>query len=166
MLKNKFIMKKNGYVLLELVISLAIFSLIILVVLVIVFDLSMSSNKLTREKNSLDNIRLIENFLQEQLRRAEKIELVIDNSSSMKKIKIYDDKKDENSNPEHEFYFNPTQKIIKFGDNRLAESISNVKLNYLPEIKLLGIKISADKFKELNFVLCLKYKEVVLKKFD
>ena len=165
MLKNKFIIKKNGYVLLELVISLAMFSLIILIMCMAIFDLSKSVNILISKKNNLNNIRLAENFLREQLRRADKIELSINNNSSMKKIKIYDDRNDKISNPEHEFEFKSAQKTINFGDNKLAENISDVKIIYLSEKKLLGVKILDNKSKALDSVLYLRDKEIDIKIF-
>jgi len=164
MLKRRnFVIKKNGYVLLELIISLAMFSLIILITCMVIFNLSKSSNVLISKKNNLNNIRLAENFLREQLRRADKIELNLNNDSSMKKIKIYDDRSDKISNPEHEFDFSSTQKIIRFGDNKLAENILDVKINYFNERKLLGIKILNNESKALNFVLYLKDKEINIK---
>ena len=165
MLKNKFIIKKNGYVLLELVISLAMFSLIILIMCMAIFDLSKSVNILISKKNNLNNIRLAENFLREQLRRADKIELSINNNSSMKKIKIYDDRNDKISYPEHEFEFKSAQKTINFGDNKLAENISDVKIIYLSEKKLLGVKILDNKSKALDSVLYLRDKEIDIKIF-
>ena len=165
MLKNKFIIKKNGYVLLELVISLAMFSLIILIMCMAIFDLSKSVNILISKKNNLNNIRLAESFLREQLRRADKIELSINNNSSMKKIKIYDDRSDKISNPEHEFEFKSAQKTINFGDNKLAENISDVKIIYLSKKKLLGVKILDNKSKALDFVLYLRDKEIDIKIF-
>lgn len=161
MSKNEFIVNKNGYVLLELVISLSIFSLILLATAMIIFDLSASSSKLAKQKSNLDNIRIAECFLRDQIRHADKIDLERNNDFTMKRIRVHTS---ENKRElEHDFEFKPRKKIINFGGNKLADNISDVKINYFDENKLLSIKISIDNYRDLSFVMYLRDTPVLIK---
>ncbi len=58
-------MKKNGYVLLEMTISLGLFSLILLSASAILFNLANSNQILVKNFDKLENIRLAQYFLEQ-----------------------------------------------------------------------------------------------------
>ena len=143
--------KKNGYSVLEIIISLGLFGLIIMIATEIIAQY----------------------FFVEQMRRAyaendQKIEIKLDSDSSLVYIKFmsYDNKilKD------HKFIFdkqideNETG-ILYFGSraNELTKKIRDIKLDYKQEKNLLGFKIIADGFDDLNFVLYMKNKTLEIK---
>ena len=165
--------KKNGYSVLEIIISLGLFGLIIMIATEIIFLLNKANNVLVERKNLMDEVRIAQYFFVEQMRRAyaendQKIEIKLDSDSSLVYIKFmsYDNKilKD------HKFIFdqqideNETG-ILYFGSraNELTKKIRDIKLNYEQEKNLLGFKIIADGFDDLNFVLYMKNKTLEIK---
>lgn len=165
--------KKNGYSVLEIIISLGLFGLIIMIATEIIFLLNKANNVLVKKKDLMDEVRIAQYFFVEQMRRAyaendQKIEIKLDSDSSLVYIKFmsYDNKilKD------HKFIFdkqideNETG-ILYFGSraNELTKKIRDIKLDYKQEKNLLGFKIIADGFDDLNFVLYMKNKTLEIK---
>lgn len=160
--------KKNGYSVLEIVISIGLFSLVITIAMEIIFLLNKANNVLVERKNLMDEVRIAQYFFVEQMRRAyaengQKIEIKLDSDSSLSNIKFmsYDDKvlKD------HKFIFDKKigkddPSILYFGSrsNELTKNIRDIKLDYDKGKNLLGFKIIADGFDDLDFVLYMKNK--------
>ncbi len=160
-------MKKNGYVLLEMTISLGLFSLILLSASAILFNLANSNQILVKNFDKLENIRLAQYFLEQQINCCDKLTIEIDKNSTMKSLATYID-----DNPNHTFEFK--DKTIKFGgtsdngtafNNELSKNISDVKINYDEIKELLYIKIIVEDFPETDFVLYLKNKIISLKPY-
>lgn len=158
-------MKKNGYVLLEMTISLGLFSLILLSASAMIFSLANSNQKLVKNFDKLENVRLSQYFLDQQINCCDKLTIETDKNFTMKSISTYI-----NDNPNHTFEFK--DKTIKFGgtsdngtpfNNELSQNISDIKINYDEIKKLLYIKIIVENFPETDFVLYLKNKIVFLK---
>ena len=160
--------KKNGYSVLEIVISLGLFGLIIMIATEIIFLLNKANNVLVERKNLMDEVRIAQYFFVEQMRRAyaendQKIEIKLDSDSSLVYIKfmsydneilkdhkfIFDKQKDENKTA-----------ILYFGSraNELTKKIRDIKLDYDKGKNLLGFKIITDEFNDVNFVLYMKNK--------
>lgn len=160
-------MKKNGYVLLEMTISLGLFSLILLSASAMIFSLANSNQRLVKNFDKLENIRLAQYFLEQQINCCDKLTIETDKNFTMKSIATYID-----DNPNHTFEFD--NKTIKFGgtsdngtpfNNELSQNISDVKINYDEIKKLLYIKIIVEDFPEANFILYLKNKIIFLKTY-
>ena len=62
--------KKNGYSVLEIIISLGLFGLIIMIATEIIFLLNKANNVLVERKNLMDEVRIAQYFFVEQMRRA------------------------------------------------------------------------------------------------
>ena len=132
--------KKNGYSVLEIIISLGLFGLIIMIAAEIIFLLNKANNVLVEKKNLLDEVRIAQYFFVEQMRRAyagndQKIEIKLDSDSSLVYIKLmsYDNKilKD------HKFIFDKKkndneESILYFGSrsNELTKKISELLMFY------------------------------------
>ena len=134
-------MNKNGYVLLEMTISLGLFSLILLSASALVFSLSNSNQKLVKNFDKLENARLTQYFHEQQINCCDKLTIETDKNSTMKAIATY-----VNNAPLHTFEFKDEK--IKFGgvsdsgtafNNELAQNISDIKINYDEPKKLLYI---------------------------
>ena len=165
--------KKNGYSVLEIIISLGLFGLIIMIATEIIFLLNKANNVLVERKNLMDEVRIAQYFFVEQMRRAyaekdQKIEIKLDSDSSLVYIKFMS--YDNEVLKDHKFIFdkqideNETG-ILYFGSraNELTKKIRDIKLNYEQEKNLLGFKIIADGFDDLNFVLYMKNKTLEIK---
>ena len=165
--------KKNGYSVLEIIISLALFGLIIMTATEIIFLLNKANNFLVEKKDLMDEVRIAQYFFVEQMRRAyaendQKIEIKLDSDSSLVYIKFMS--YDNEVLKDHKFIFdkqideNETG-ILYFGSraNELTKKIRDIKLDYKQEKNLLGFKIIADGFDDLNFVLYMKNKTLEIK---
>lgn len=162
MIKNRNIRrKKNGYVILEIVVSLGLFFLILNESLGIIFLLGKANKNLIRRKNVFDDVRAAHYFFVEQMQKAyayddnKKIRIFLDEERSLKKISfvVFENNKFE----DREFIFEKDKNLGKaklcFGGkgNKLAEKISDIKINYDEEKKLLGLKLIAEKFDGIEF---------------
>lgn len=163
-------MKKNGYIMLEMIISLGMISLIFLGTSAMIFNLSNLNHKIINGRDKLENVRLGQYFLSEQIRRTDKIKIITDQNSTMKSITTYILISGEYKS-NHTFSFKDN--ALKFGgmndngtsfNNELSQNISDIKINYNGPKKLLHIKITTENFPPLNFVLHMKNKTAELKK--
>ena len=165
--------KKNGYSVLEIVISLGLFFLVIMIATEIIFLLNKANNILVGKKDLMDEVRIAQYFFVEQMRRAyaendQKIEIKLDSDSSLVYIKFMS--YDNEILKDHKFIFDKQRDeneigILYFGSrsNELTKKIRDIKLNYEQEKNLLGFKIIADGFDDLDFVLYMKNKTLEIK---
>jgi prepilin-type N-terminal cleavage/methylation domain-containing protein len=158
------IKKNNGYVLIELIISMSLFSIILLSTTNLVFSLSKLNNKIKTKQDRLENILLANSFLVEQINRADKINIVTKKNNQLESIETFIYKNDSYES-NHTFSFKNNS--LNFGgksnsgkatNNQLAQNISNITFDFDQQKKLLYIKIIAESIPSSNTVLYLKNK--------
>ena len=172
-------MKKNlmcrnsekGFVLLEVAISLGIFSFIILSSILLISNLLLVSNKILVGQDKLENLRIGQYFFCEQIRNSDKVDVKVSKDFSLKDIRLYYLDADKKELVEgHTFKFKGNE--IKFGgvddkdiayNNSLSQNISDVKFWYDEQLTLMYIKITTDNFPPLYFVMFVPDKQIDIK---
>lgn len=167
MLNNNKLAKKNGYTVLEIVISMALFFLIIISATQIIYLLNRANNILLEKKNLLDEVRIAQYFFVEQINRAytddkKQIEINLDKNFSLEEINFFSYKNNELE--DHKFIFdkNENVSVLFFGSrsNELTKKINDIKVNYDQAKKILEFNIISNDFDEVNFIMYLEDKKV------
>ena len=167
MLKKNRLAKKNGYTVLEIVISMALFFLIIISATEIIYLINRANNILLEKKNLLDEIRIAQYFFVEQINRAHtdnenQIKINLDKNSSLDEINFCSCKN--GTLEKHKFIFkkNGSRNVLCFGSssNEWTKKINDIKVNYDQAKKILEFNIISNDFDEVNFIMYLEDKKV------
>lgn len=167
MLSNNKLAKKNGYTVLEVVISMALFFLIIISATEIIYLLNRANNISLEKKNLLDEVRIAQYFFVEQINRAytndeKQIEINLNKNFSLREINFFSYKNDKLE--DHKFIFDKNESIsvLFFGSrsNELTKKINDIKINYDQPKKILEFNIISNDFDEVDFIMYLGDKNV------
>jgi len=164
-------MKQNGYVLIELIISIALLSISLFTIVNLVFNISKTHTRVLNSREIFENISLAQNFIVDQLRRADKIKIITDQDYSLNLIQTYIFQ-NQVYKSNHTFSFKNNS--INFGgvsntgksyNNQLATNIQNAIFKFDPESNLLHITFKTQTYFQdysyLSFVLYLKNKIIL-----
>ncbi|MDR1150085.1 MAG: hypothetical protein LBJ93_00445 [Clostridiales bacterium] len=156
---------KNGYVFLEVLISILLFGLLLSYLFFMLSNFLSFDSKTNNFYESLENIKLAYVFLDRQLDRSKKIE-ISESDQQNGFLKLFFDSDNNNENG-HAFYFDKSKQMIRFGEkNELARGFDSVSVSFNSIDKILEVKI-IHKNKNFETVILeknIKNKIVILKK--
>ena len=149
---NECLYKSNpkGFTLLEVVVSSAIFLMVILAAANLLHFASRFLSRIAVRQELQENSRVAMDFIVTHIRRANKITLITDEESTLKALTTTEIPRND---AQHSYTFNYnkglTQENAKYhrlelGGNELASYIRDVKMEFDQETQLLKIRIVTD----------------------
>lgn len=147
---NYIIKNEKGFTMIELLLAIAIFSMLSITIGTLL-NYSIKSNKILTEKTArLDNARLTMDFIQTQIKSAEAYKIVSSKELSLK-----------NGKDIITFKFDSIKSEIKFTNNVLSEHVKNFNIELNNDI--INIKIEMESENDYNLLeiigeISVKYK--------
>lgn len=143
---------EDGFTLIELILASALFSILAVSITILLSYTIKINTQLTDKSIKLENARIAMDFIQTNIKSAEKYSL----NQSGKLLVI--DKKDG-----FYFKFNNGIKQITYGDNLLSENVENISINVIHDIMYIQITMkSLENHDPLKIIgqISVKYKEI------
>lgn len=143
---------EDGFTLIELILASALFSILAVSITILLSYTIKINTQLTDKSIKLENARIAMDFIQTNIKSAEKYSL----NQSGKLLVI--DKKDG-----FYFKFNNGIKQITYGDNLLSENVENISINVIHDIMYIQITMkNLENYEPLKIIgqISVKYKEI------
>lgn len=143
---------EDGFTLIELILASALFSILAVSITILLSYTIKINTQLTDKSIKLENARIAMDFIQTNIKSAEKYSL----NQSGKLLVI--DKKDG-----FYFKFNNGIKQITYGDNLLSENVENISINVIHDIMYIKITMkNLENYEPLKIIgqISVKYKEI------